>query len=139
MQSPMIHSETNFAVMTTMEDKRQSKNKHSAFVRQEHLNSSVDHQLQDDDENDSEDSENASSTVNQLNPMTNDNDELEEKRLRRRRLTPQQIAFLESQYQRDPVFTSMRISQLAKQLNLGRTKVYKWTWDRRKKGNCSSD
>ena len=79
MQSPMIHSETNFAVMTTMEDKRQSKNKHSAFVRQEHLNSSVDHQLQDDDENDSEDSENASSTVNQLNPMTNENDELEEK------------------------------------------------------------
>jgi len=40
---------------------------------------------------------------------------------------------MEIEWQRDLAWTSSRISAIAKRLSLGRTKVYKWTWDRKKK------
>ena len=40
---------------------------------------------------------------------------------------------MEMEYQRDSTWTSIRIKQLSIRLDLDRTKVYKWTWDRSKK------
>ena len=57
----------------------------------------------------------------------------EKKQIRRRRLTREQTDFLELEFQHDANFTSSRISRLANQLQLGRTKIYKWSWDRHKK------
>ena len=56
--------------------------------------------------------------------------------MRRRRMTQEQTAAMEVEWQRDLAWTSSRISAIAKRLGLGRTKVYKWTWDRKKKENC---
>ena len=48
-------------------------------------------------------------------------------------MTAEQTAAMEAEWQRDLTWTSTRISSIAKSLGLGRTKVYKWTWDRKKK------
>ena len=53
--------------------------------------------------------------------------------MRRRRMTAEQTAAMEVEWQRNLAWTSSRISSIAKRLGLGRTKVYKWTWDRKKK------
>ena len=58
---------------------------------------------------------------------------MSKKHIRRRRLTREQIALLETEYVRDSNFSSSRITALATRLQLGRTKIYKWSWDRRKK------
>lgn len=55
------------------------------------------------------------------------------KHIRRRRLTREHIALLEAEFRRDSIFSSSRITALATRLQLGRTKIYKWSWDRRKK------
>ena len=45
----------------------------------------------------------------------------------------EQIAMLEVEYQRNPNWHSSFITSLAQRLHLNRTKVYKWSWDRKKK------
>ena len=40
---------------------------------------------------------------------------------------------LEVEYQRNPNWHSSFITSLAQRLQLNRTKVYKWSWDRKKK------
>ena len=54
-------------------------------------------------------------------------------KMRRVRLSDRQKAELEQQYLLNPNWTAEMISKLADRLILGRTKVYKWLWDRRKK------
>jgi len=54
-------------------------------------------------------------------------------RLSRKRLKAEQIEQLEQEYQRDPNWHSSFITALAKRLQLNRTKIYKWSWDRKKK------
>lgn len=61
------------------------------------------------------------------------------KKLRRRRMTFEQAETLEHEWRKDQAWTSQRISSIAKRLGLNRTKVYKWTWDRRKKKDESSE
>ena len=46
---------------------------------------------------------------------------------------------MEVEWQRNLAWTSSRISSIAKRLGLGRTKVYKWTWDRKKKESLEGD
>ena len=45
---------------------------------------------------------------------------------------------LEGEYQRNSNWNTEQISRLAKRLSLPRTKVYKWSWDRRKKEFAST-
>ena len=40
---------------------------------------------------------------------------------------------LEQEYQRDANWDTEKIAEIADRLGLNRTKVYKWSWDRRKK------
>jgi hypothetical protein len=40
---------------------------------------------------------------------------------------------LEVEYSKNPNWSTVDITALAKRLDLGRTKVYKWSWDRKKK------
>ena len=47
------------------------------------------------------------------------------------RLSQDQIAFLELEFQKDANFSSTRVTKVAERIGLPRTKVYKWTWDRR--------
>ena len=54
-------------------------------------------------------------------------------RTSRQRLRSEQIAMLEVEYQRNPNWHSSFITSLAQRLQLNRTKVYKWSWDRKKK------
>ena len=58
-------------------------------------------------------------------------------KMRRRRMTAEQTVAMEAEWQRDLAWTSSRISSIAKRLGLGRTKVYKWTWDRKKKESAN--
>ena len=58
-------------------------------------------------------------------------------KMRRLRMTAEQTAAMEAEWQRDLTWTSSRISSIAKRLGLGRTKVYKWTWDRKKKDGAN--
>ena len=43
------------------------------------------------------------------------------------------MLMLESEHQRDANWDTERIKLFADKLNLAHSKVYKWTWDRRKK------
>ena len=43
------------------------------------------------------------------------------------------MALLEHEYQRNSNWSTARITQIAKRLKLNRTKIYKWSWDRKKK------
>ena len=43
------------------------------------------------------------------------------------------MIMLEQEHQRDANWDKDRIKFFAKKLNLAHSKVYKWTWDRRKK------
>ena len=61
------------------------------------------------------------------------------RKVRRRRMTAEQTAAMEVEWQRNLAWTSSRISSIAKRLGLGRTKVYKWTWDRKKKESIEID
>jgi len=56
---------------------------------------------------------------------------------RREKLNCNILAYLELEYLKDQVFTSDRVSNLAKTLGLPRVKVYKWSWDRCKKTRSS--
>ena len=47
------------------------------------------------------------------------------------RLSQDQIAFLELEFQKDANFSSTRVTKVAERIGLPLTKVYKWTWDRR--------
>ena len=49
------------------------------------------------------------------------------------RLNAEQQQILELEYQKQQNWGTEKIKELANRLNLGRTKVYKWNWDRRKK------
>ena len=40
---------------------------------------------------------------------------------------------LEQEYQQDANWDTEKIAEIAERLGLNRTKVYKWSWDRRKK------
>ena len=51
----------------------------------------------------------------------------------RGRLLQEQQEILEIEYQLNPAWNGSKIQLLAKRLNLGHTKVYKWCWDRKKK------
>ena len=53
--------------------------------------------------------------------------------IRRARLTSEQQAILQQEYEKNPDWRTRFITQLASRLNICRTKVYKWGWDRRKK------
>lgn len=61
------------------------------------------------------------------------------KGLKKQRLTPQQICFLELRYQKDPDWQAKDLSQLAKELNFPRVKIYKWHWDRKQRKSTISD
>ena len=54
-------------------------------------------------------------------------------------MTAEQTAAMEVEWQRNLAWTSSRISSIAKRLALGRTKVYKWTWDRKKKESMEGE
>lgn len=41
-------------------------------------------------------------------------------------------ALLEEEFQRDPNWDRRKIASLAQRLQISRTKVYKWNWDRKK-------
>ena len=51
----------------------------------------------------------------------------------RQRLTKEQSELLEIEFQRDPNWTTVKIKVISDRLQIGRTKVYKWGWDRKKK------
>ena len=53
--------------------------------------------------------------------------------IRRRRLEKEQINVLENEHVTNNNWTTARITALSKRLNLSRTKIYKWSWDRRKR------
>jgi len=56
---------------------------------------------------------------------------------RRQKLNCNILAYLELEYLKDQIFTTERVSKLAKTLSLPRIKVYKWSWDRCKKTRLS--
>ena len=61
------------------------------------------------------------------------------KKIRRRRLNSEQALVLEQEYLRNPQWSTARITSLAKRLRLGRTKVYKWSWDRKKQDRAEAE
>lgn len=46
-------------------------------------------------------------------------------------MSDEQKAILEAEYLKDPEWTTPRITQIARRLQLNRTKIYKWHWDRK--------
>ena len=52
---------------------------------------------------------------------------------RRRRMTKEQSQILESEFMRDHNWSTAKIKAIAERIQLGRVKVYKWSWDRKKK------
>jgi len=48
-------------------------------------------------------------------------------------MTKTQTAYLESQFQRCPDWSTQLIGFMARRLGLKHIKVYKWNWDRKKK------
>ena len=55
----------------------------------------------------------------------------------RRHMCPTSKFILEREFQKDPNWDSEKLQSMANMLNLGRTKVYKWHWDRLKKSMLS--
>ena len=55
---------------------------------------------------------------------------------RRTRMTKEQIQILENEFQRDHNWSTAKIKEIAVRVQLGRVKVYKWSWDRKKKENA---
>eukprot|EP00354_Favella_ehrenbergii_P010505 CAMPEP_0170457674 /NCGR_PEP_ID=MMETSP0123-20130129/4885_1 /TAXON_ID=182087 /ORGANISM="Favella ehrenbergii, Strain Fehren 1" /LENGTH=120 /DNA_ID=CAMNT_0010721541 /DNA_START=538 /DNA_END=899 /DNA_ORIENTATION=- len=51
----------------------------------------------------------------------------------RHRLRREMRAKLEEEYLMEPRWSTRRITDIAKRLNLNRTKVYKWHWERKNK------
>ena len=51
----------------------------------------------------------------------------------RRRMTRREHQILEQAWCKDPNWTREIIDDLTKRLGISRVKLYKWTWDRRKK------
>ena len=49
------------------------------------------------------------------------------------RLSQDQIAFLELEFQKDTNFPTDRLNEVALLIGLPRNKVYKWQWDRNNK------
>ena len=58
-----------------------------------------------------------------------------EKRLikERHKLRNVEVRILEAEFQKDSSWTIKQTRALAKQLNIGQTKVYKWGYERKKK------
>ena len=51
----------------------------------------------------------------------------------RHRLRNVEVEILEAEFQKDSSWTIKQTRALAKQLNIGQTKVYKWGYERKKK------
>ena len=54
--------------------------------------------------------------------------------IKRASLTPSQLKSLECAYRRNPNWSKKYLKRLALRLGLDRTKVYKWHWDRKRRG-----
>ena len=52
---------------------------------------------------------------------------------RRKRMTKEQCEILEAEFQRNPNWTGAQIKEIAQRMQLKRVKIYKWSWDRKKK------
>ena len=57
----------------------------------------------------------------------------EKKEKTRSRMSYEQIQMLEIEYERNPNWVTRDITNIAQRLQLSRTKIYKWHWDRKKK------
>jgi len=57
----------------------------------------------------------------------------QKKKWRRRRLKKQEIDFLEDVFQKEPVWNVAKKKWLSAKLGMGRTKIYKWHYDRRRR------
>ena len=75
---------------------------------------------------------NEKSSLN-LNTCIDEILEVKEKKWRRRRLSKSENEFLEKEYQKDPNWDVAKKKWLSAKLGLGRTKIYKWNYDRRKR------
>ena len=51
----------------------------------------------------------------------------------KKRVSKQAKQVLENEYKKNPTWSKQLVNQLAAKLDLDRTKVYKWNWDRKKK------
>ena len=56
------------------------------------------------------------------------------KKITRKHMPYRVLYVLEREYHANPNWDSQKITELADELNLARVKIYKWNWDRRKKG-----
>ena len=52
---------------------------------------------------------------------------------RRFRMTRDQLVALEAEWYANSNWTRERVTEIARRFGIGRTKVYKWGWDRKKK------
>ena len=52
---------------------------------------------------------------------------------RRKRMTKEQCEILEAEFQRNPNWTGAQVKEIAQRMQLKRVKIYKWSWDRKKK------
>ena len=59
---------------------------------------------------------------------------LADKRITRKHMPFRLIYVLEREYNANPNWDGQKIADLAKELIIPKVKVYKWNWDRRKKG-----
>ena len=59
---------------------------------------------------------------------------LADKKITRKHMAYKLIYELEREYEINPNWSNQKIGELSTRLGLGRTKVYKWNWDRKKKG-----
>ena len=50
----------------------------------------------------------------------------------KKRLTEDEKEILEQEFQKNPNWGKVTIRKLAERLDLDRTKIYKWNWDRKK-------
>ena len=53
--------------------------------------------------------------------------------IRRQRLTAEQHRLLEAEFQKDPNWSIKKTRELSVNLDLDRTKIYKWNYDRKRK------
>ena len=57
---------------------------------------------------------------------------------RRRRLTRHEHNILEQAWEDNANWSKNTVNELTKRLGISRTKLYKWTWDRRKKDDAKT-
>ena len=77
---------------------------------------------------------NENSSADPFKDKSSREEQVQGRKARRRRLNSDEIAVLKSEYEQNSQWDTQQIRDIAKRMGISHTKVYKWGFDRRKKG-----